>query len=53
MIFRTIIKTDLPLIKNLLKPLAKRVFIPLGLTAVVSAKDAAIQRKRLDQLRLH
>ena len=36
--------------KNLLKPLAKRVFIPLGLTAVVSTKDAAIQRKRLDQL---
>ena len=53
MIFRTIIKTDLPLMKNLLKPLAKRVFIPLGLTAVVSTKDAAIQRKRLDQLWLH
>ena len=37
-------KTNLSLMKNLLKPLAKRVFIPLGLTAALSATDAAIQR---------
>ena len=30
-----------------LKPLAKRVFIPLGLTAAASATDAAIQKKNL------
>ena len=33
--------------KNELKPLAKRVFIPLGLTAAASATDAAIQKKNL------
>ena len=31
--------------KNLLKPLAKSVLIPLGLTEVESATDAAIQKK--------
>ena len=36
-------KTGLPLMKNLLKPLAKSVSIPWGLTA--SATDAAIQKK--------
>ena len=35
----------LPLIKNVLTPLAKSVFIPLGLTAVAPATDAAIQKK--------
>ena len=33
--------------KNELKPLAKRVFIPLGLTAAASATGAAIQKKNL------
>ena len=37
----------MPLIKNLIKPLAKSVFIPLGLTAAVSAADAGIQKKIL------
>ena len=31
--------------KNVLKPLAKSVLIPLGLTAAVSATDAVIQKK--------
>ena len=31
--------------KNVLKPLAKSVLIPLGLTAAASATDAAIHRK--------
>ena len=33
------LKTGLPLIKNVFKPLAKSVFIPLGLTAAASAAD--------------
>ena len=35
----------MPLIKNVLKPLAKSVLIPLGLTAAASATDAAIHKK--------
>ena len=31
--------------KNVLKPLAKSVLIPLGLAAAVSATDAAIHKK--------
>ena len=31
--------------KNVLKILAKRILIPLGLTAVASAIDAAIHKK--------
>ena len=37
--------TGLPLIGNVLKPLAKSVLIPLGLTASASAIDAAIHKK--------
>ena len=37
-------KTGLPLMKNVLKPLAKSVLIPSGLTAA-AATDAAIQKK--------
>ena len=37
--------TVLPLIKNLLPPLAKIVFIPLGLSTETSAVDAANQKK--------
>ena len=40
-----LIKTGLPLIKNVIKPLAKRVLIPLGLTAAASAADAGIHKK--------
>ena len=35
----------LPLIKNIIKPLAKSVLIPLGLTAAASAADAGIHKK--------
>ena len=40
-----LLKTALPLIGNVLKPLAKSVLIPLGLTAAASATDAAIHNK--------
>ena len=50
-----LLKTGLPLIKNVIKPLAKSVLIPLGLTAAAwaaawaaaSAADAAIHKKIL------
>ena len=32
-----LLKTALPLMKNVIKPLAKSVLIPLGLTAAASA----------------
>ena len=35
----------MPLIGNVLKPLAKSVLIPLGLTAAAAATDAAIHKK--------
>ena len=37
-----LLKTGLPLIKNVIKPLAKSVLIPLGLTSATSAADAGI-----------
>ena len=40
-----LLKTGLPLVKNVLKPLAKSVLIPLGWTVVVSATDAAIHKQ--------
>ena len=40
-----LLKTKLPLIKNIIKPLAKSVLIPLGLTAAASAADAGIQKR--------
>ena len=42
-----LLKTGLPLMKNVLKPLAKRIFTLLGLTAAVSAADAGICKKSL------
>ena len=41
------LKTGLPLIKNVIKPLVKSIFIPLGFTAAASAADAGIHRKIL------
>ena len=40
-----LLKTGLLLIKNIIKPLAKNVLIPLGLTAAASAADAGIHKK--------
>ena len=37
-----LLKTGLPLIGNVLKPLAKSVLIPLGITAAASGTDAPI-----------
>ena len=42
-----LLKTGLPLIKNVIKPLVKSVLIPLGLTAATSAVDAGIHEKKL------
>ena len=42
-----LLKTGLPLIKNVITPLAKSVLIPLGLTAAASAADAGIHKKIL------
>ena len=42
-----LLKTGSPLIKNVIKPLAKSVLIPLGLTAAASATDADIHKKNL------
>ena len=43
-----LLKTGLPLIKNVIKPLAKSVLIPLGLTAAASAADVGIHKKYWD-----
>ena len=42
-----LLKTGLLLMKNLIKPWAKSVLIPLGLTAAASAADAGIHKKNL------
>ena len=42
-----LLKTGLPLIKNVITPLAESVLIPLGLTAGASAADAGIHQKIL------
>ena len=42
---RPLITAGLPLMKSLLRPLAKNVFLPIGLSAAMSATDAAIQKK--------
>ena len=42
-----LLKTGLPLMKNVLTPLAKSVLTPLGLTAAASATDAGIHKKIL------
>ena len=40
-----LLKTGSPLMKSVIKPLAKSVLIPLGLTAATSAADAGIHKK--------
>ena len=42
-----LLKTGLPLIKNVIKPLGKSVLIPLGLTTAASAADTGIHKKIL------
>ena len=41
------LKTGLPLMKNVIKPSAKSVLIPLGLSAAASAADAGVHKKAL------
>ena len=43
----SLLKTGLALIKSVIKPLAKSVLVPLGLTAAASAADAGIHKKIL------
>ena len=45
MLLGPLLKSGLPLIRNVFKTLAKSVLAPLGLTAAVSVVDAAIQKK--------
>ena len=40
-----LLKTGLPLMKNVITPLVKSVLIPLGLTAAASAVDAGTHKK--------
>ena len=40
-----LLRTGLPLMESVIKPLAKSVLIPLGLTAAASAADAGIHKK--------
>ena len=42
-----ILKTGLPLIKNVINPLTESAFFPLGLTAPASAADAGMHKKNL------
>ena len=44
-LLRPLLKTGLPLIKSVIKPLPKSVLVPLGLTAAGSAADAGIHKK--------
>ena len=46
---RLLMTAGLPLMKNVLTPFAKSILIPLGLSAGMSAADAAIQKKIMDQ----
>ena len=41
-------KSGLPLIGNVIKPLANSVLIPLGLTTAASATDAAFHKKMFE-----
>ena len=42
-----LLKSGLPLIKTVIKPLAKSILIPSGFTAAASAVDAGIHKKIL------
>ena len=42
----TLQKNSLPLMKNVRRPLAKTLLIPLGIKVATSATDAAVQKKK-------
>ena len=50
---RPLMTAGLPLMKSVLIPLAKNVLLPLGLSAGMSAADATIQKKNMDQEQQH
>ena len=41
-----LLRSGLPLMKSVIKPLAKNVLLPLGLAAAASAADAGIHKKK-------
>ena len=43
-----LLRTGLPLMKSVIKPLAKSVLVSLGLTAAASAANAGIHKKSWD-----
>ena len=45
----SLLKSGLPLMKNVLKPLAKSVLVPLGLITAAWATDGVIHKYCLDQ----
>ena len=47
-----LLKTGLPLIKNVIKPLAKSVLIPLGLTVAAAAAAAAAEQEYIKNTRI-
>ena len=47
-LFVPLLRTELPLMKSVIQPLAKSVLVPLGLTAAISATDAGIHKKILE-----
>ena len=46
-LFGTLLKTRLPIMKNVNKPLAKNVLVPIGLTTAAPPADAGKHRKNL------
>ena len=48
-----LLKAGLPLMKNVIKPLAKSVLIPLGLTAAALAVDVGMHKKILGSGHVH
>ena len=52
-LLRLLLKTGLPLIKNVIKPLAKSILIGLGLTAAASAADAGIHKINQNRVQRH
>ena len=45
--FGPLLKTGLPLMKNVIKPIAKSILIPFGLTIAASAANAGIHKNIL------
>ena len=50
---RPLMTAGLPLMSSVLTPLAKSILLPLGLSAEMSAVDASIQKKIMDQAQQH